>query len=127
MTSIRVSSAQHCLSGSALSGSLYHRSYFIFAVSAHPFDFLVRIERRAFSRANFPVFRFDKEKKKTFTSRIERGGREKPAYLGDETQGIRSCKFSDRMLPLPMSYRCSISVVSSSSEINVSPNLLYKL
>lgn len=116
-----------CVIRFAVPSFVFHLRSLLIAVSAHSFDVLVRIEWQAFSRANFPVFRFGKEKKKTLTSRIEGARREKLAYLRDETQAIRSCKFSDRMLPLPTSYRRSISVVSSSSEINVLPNLSYKL
>lgn len=68
----------------AVPSFVFHLRSLLVAFSAHPFDVLVRIERQGFSRANFPVFRFDKEKKRTFTSRIERVGREKLVYLRDE-------------------------------------------
>lgn len=66
-----------CVIRFAVPSFVFHLRSLPVAFSAHPYDVLVRIERQAFSRANFPVFRFDKEKKKTFTSRIERAGRER--------------------------------------------------
>lgn len=66
-----------CVIRFAVPSFVFHLRSFLVAVFAHPFDVLVRIARRTFSRANFPVFLFDKEKKKTLTSRIEGVRREK--------------------------------------------------